>query len=242
MQEENYRLIKSFEKENWWYRAKRDLFAKILGSSNRKFLNALDVGCGVGSNLTVLKRFSSKVTGIDSIQNSINHCLRAGYTSIYKMKAAKMRFASNSFDLVLCSDVLEHLDDKKAIAEITRVLKKGGLLIFSVPAHNYLWGPTDIISQHVKRYEKKDFFILLGNNYRIHKLSYWNFFMFFPNLIFIKLIKLTKNYNKPKNTLSFIPRFLNSVIYYALSLENRIFTKINIPQGVSIVGVAKKCR
>ncbi len=51
-----------------------------------------------------------------------------------KMDIRDMPFDDNSFDVVLCNHVLEHIDDdKKAISEIRRVLKKGGWAILQVP-------------------------------------------------------------------------------------------------------------
>lgn len=45
----------------------------------------------------------------------------------------EIRLESNSIDIVLCSHVLEHVDDRKAIPELFRVLKPGGALLAMVP-------------------------------------------------------------------------------------------------------------
>ncbi len=58
------------------------------------------------------------------------------YSPIVDVKAdiCDLPFKDNSFDLVLCNHVLEHIeDDKKAMRELYRVLKKGGTGIFQVP-------------------------------------------------------------------------------------------------------------
>lgn len=239
MREDNYDVIASFEKDNWWYCAKRDLWDKILFATGRNFKHALDLGCGVGSNFEILNKYSNRVSGIDFSQKAINYCATKPYSFLKKMDATRMSFKSESFDLIICSDVLEHLDDKKAISEISRVLRPGGLLLFSVPAHDYLWGPTDIISKHVKRYEKRDFSPLL-EQFRIRRLSYWNSLMFLPNLAFIALSKLLKNSREGRNTLELIPSFLNKLIFVLLKIENSFFIRFNNPQGVSIVGIAEK--
>ena len=148
-------------------------------------------------------------------------------------------FENNSIDLILCSDILEHVEDKEAVKEIKRVLKPKGILIFSVPAHNYLWGPTDMIGLHRKRYEKKDLRKLFRKSFKELKLNYWNFFLFFPNLIFTFLSRFL-NKNKSENSLNLIPNYLNNFFYFLIFLENKLFLKFKIPQGVSIIGVENK--
>lgn len=54
-----------------------------------------------------------------------------------KADLCNLPFADNSFDLILCNHVLEHIkDDTKAMQELFRVLKKGGTGIFQVPLDN----------------------------------------------------------------------------------------------------------
>ncbi len=56
-----------------------------------------------------------------------------------KMDVTNLKFADNTFDTIICMHVLEHVpDDKRAMAEIYRVLKPGGLAILQVPISNLL--------------------------------------------------------------------------------------------------------
>lgn len=238
MKSENYDSIYKLEKDNWWYASKRNLFSKIINSFDKKFKNSLDIGCGVGSNLEILKKFSKSVVGIDNSKKAIDYCKHKGLKNVSVMNASKLKFKKDSFDLILCSDILEHVDDKNVMEEVFRVLKPGGIFICSVPAHNYLWGPTDRISNHLRRYEKKELNNLFKNNFTKLKLSYWNFFMFLPNFLFTKISINKKNYSK--NSLELIPKFLNNIFYRLLLIENNLFFKIKIPQGVSLIGIYEK--
>ena len=57
-----------------------------------------------------------------------------GNTKIQKMDITDITFDSDTFDFILCNHVLEHvIDDKLAISELYRVMKKGGFGIFQVP-------------------------------------------------------------------------------------------------------------
>ena len=243
MKDKNYDIISNFERDNWWYKAKRNLFFLLLKKINgceKKFESALDLGCGVGSNFEVLNRFAKNVTGIDSSDNAIRYCKNKEYDKLMKMDALKMKFKKDSFDIVLCSDVLEHIDDKKAVGEISRILKPRGLVIFSVPAHRYLWGPTDAMSNHLRRYEKKELLMLFLRDFDILKMGYWNFTAFFPNFVLTKTLSILKKGEKPKNTLEFIPKSLNKMLYNIMLIENKLFPSTQFPQGVSIVGVCRK--
>jgi ubiquinone/menaquinone biosynthesis C-methylase UbiE len=65
-----------------------------------------------------------------------------------------MSFAAASFDCVLCSEVLEHIpDDARALSELRRVLKPGGVLVATVPFQKRFWAEDDEFVGHVRRYD-----------------------------------------------------------------------------------------
>lgn len=72
------------------------------------------------------------------------------------MDIQSMPFAENSFDVVLCNHVLEHVnDDLVALREISRVLKPGGFAILQVPFLRLcLKLPLKIPPSHRQRKEK----------------------------------------------------------------------------------------
>ncbi len=69
-------------------------------------------------------------------QKNLDYITADLYSPIADVKAdiCNLPFANNSFDVVFCNHVLEHIeDDKKAMSELYRVLKPGGMGIFQVP-------------------------------------------------------------------------------------------------------------
>ena len=65
-------------------------------------------------------------------------------------------FATSCFDCVCALDIVEHVDDEDgALAEITRVAKRGAVLLLSVPLQPSRWTAFDDFVGHRRRYEPK---------------------------------------------------------------------------------------
>jgi len=237
---DNYHEIYSFENDNWWYKARRDLLAKILSASNKNFDFALDAGCGVGSNFEILARYSKKVIGIDISDDAIGYCTSKGYCSLNNTSLQNFR-SEIKFDLIICLDVLEHInDDLNSVKSMVSYLNRGGVLILSVPAHTFLSNDNDIFSHHLRRYTLKEIFSIANAcELEILKLSYWNQTMFLPVAVFA-LASRFKNKTVLKNNLTLIPSVFNKVLFRILKIENKIFMKHNLATGVSIFCVCQK--
>ncbi len=96
-------------------------------------IRVLDLGCGRGGVLERLHRQAASVTGIDPDLPSLQ-AHRAPAFPVFCGRAGALPYASESFDLVCCSWVLEHLlDPAVAFAEIRRVLSPGGAFAFLTP-------------------------------------------------------------------------------------------------------------
>jgi 2-polyprenyl-6-hydroxyphenyl methylase/3-demethylubiquinone-9 3-methyltransferase len=97
---------------------------------------ALDVGCGGGILAESLAAMGLSVTGVDpsvqSLENARAHARKKNLSIDYQIgTGAKLQFADESFDVVFCCDVLEHVVDwDSVIGEIGRVLRRDGLVFF----------------------------------------------------------------------------------------------------------------
>jgi ubiquinone/menaquinone biosynthesis C-methylase UbiE len=119
-----------------------ELIRKHIPLEGKKIL---DVGCGIGTYLRALKRFTSKLYGVDVEEERINEAalrLSSGQEKItpnvFVAPAEKLPFKEEKFDVVLMNEVLEHVeDDQKAVKEAIRVLKGGGHLVIFAPNRLY---------------------------------------------------------------------------------------------------------
>lgn len=102
-------------------------------------LAALDVGCGAGLMAEPLARMGAQVTGIDAAPENIDaakaHADAGGLAIAYHAIAVEdLADSGEQFDLITCLEVVEHVAGRDAFfAAIARLLKPGGLAMFSTP-------------------------------------------------------------------------------------------------------------
>jgi ubiquinone/menaquinone biosynthesis C-methylase UbiE len=101
----------------------------------------LEVGCGAGLLSLKLAPLAKLIIGIDISQHALNfaNCVKEHlqHTNVMfqKVNAEYLAFQDRVFDLVLCSEVLEHLPaPERALQEMRRVLKDSGRIVLSTPA------------------------------------------------------------------------------------------------------------
>ena len=97
----------------------------------------LDVGCAFGWALGDLRGKASELHGIDLDDAALERA-RESYpeVSFRLASATDIPFGDQTFDAVICSEVIEHVGDAnkaKLVSEIARVLKPGGVLVFTAP-------------------------------------------------------------------------------------------------------------
>jgi 2-polyprenyl-6-hydroxyphenyl methylase / 3-demethylubiquinone-9 3-methyltransferase len=99
-------------------------------------LHVLDVGCGGGLLAEEFARLSCAVTGVDPSEESLEaarvHAAKQGLAIEYRSGSGEaLPFSADSFDIVYCCDVLEHVHHlRQVIAETARVLKPGGVYLY----------------------------------------------------------------------------------------------------------------
>jgi len=151
--------------------------------SKKKKLTALDVGCRDGYWSRWLKRKGYKVTSLDiepHYKGAIKHDVMNG-----------LPFKDKTFDLVFCTEVVEHLQKPKFfLKEVDRVLRKKGKSIFTTPNSNWFFyslvKPFGWTPKRLQNSDHKQFF----DETQIRKLFVgYRVYGFFPYAFFFLKIR-----------------------------------------------------
>jgi SAM-dependent methyltransferase len=153
LEEWRYRELYELEDRHWWFRSRRRVVQALLeqaelGPSPR----ILDAGCGTGRNLVEYAALG-EVEGVDFSADAVEFCRLRGLNGVRQAALERLPFESDRFDLIVATDVVEHLeDDRLALAELRRVAAPGGRLVLTVPAYTWLWSQHDESLHHKRRY------------------------------------------------------------------------------------------
>jgi SAM-dependent methyltransferase len=97
----------------------------------------LDVGCGLGTYVKKMRDFSQEVYGVDVDSEKVAEASRT-LPNIQLAPAEKLPFPDGFFDVVLLHEVIEHVeDDRQAIREAHRVIKREGRMVIFAPNRLY---------------------------------------------------------------------------------------------------------
>lgn len=97
----------------------------------------LDAGCGTGIYSFSVKDKANMIAAIDISKEKIMHAKKISSFKNIDFQTGdicNLKFSRGFFNLIICSDVLEHIkNDRKALSELSRVLKKDGILLLTLP-------------------------------------------------------------------------------------------------------------
>jgi SAM-dependent methyltransferase len=175
--------------------------------------------------LPLLRGHAPTVVGVDPLADG---------TGLVKGNAESLPLADDSFDLAVTLDVLEHVDDRAAMREANRVLRRGGVLLATVPAFPWLWGPRDGLAGHKRRYRRRDVVRLVTENgFDVLELRYYQFLLFPLVVAGRKLGKATTVEEHPSSAVNRLFTAINT-------FEVRVGDRVRWPWGSTIAVAARK--
>lgn len=235
----------ALEESHWWFVGRRHMVWKLLKNLDRN-LSILDVGCSGGPLIRLLqKKGFVKVAGIDINECSVQLCRSLENADIRVADGCSTGFGDDQFDMVIASDVLEHIEEPiRGLTEWLRILKPKGRAIIFVPAFQFLWSRHDKVNRHYRRYTKQEIVTLLEQaGFCIERATYWNFCLFFPAL-FIRMIRRafgSQEGEKEGGDVTVSGNIVNRILENVLKLENRALASgLDFPFGLSVLAIARK--
>lgn len=239
MERSVYREMAELDERHWWYSARREVLADLIRREVKPPPKAriLEIGCGTGHNLDMLGEFG-KVDALeldDEARAIAERRLGREVMSDPLPELAGVR--SRQYHLIAALDVIEHVDDDHAaIAAIAAKLKRGGKLLMTVPAHQWMWSAHDVVNHHKRRYSKQALRRLIDSSpLRLDKIGYFNSLLF-PFAVAERFASKVRGKDSADVKLPSAP--LNSALRAVFAAERHLVGRLPLPPGLSLFAVA----
>jgi SAM-dependent methyltransferase len=233
-----YDRMAEIDQLHWWYRARRDILSDLI---RRKIAlpagaRILEVGCGTGHNLDMLKAFGRvDAIEVDPAARAIA-AARLGHDVLDAPLPALTGVPDAAYDLIAILDVIEHIDEDRAgLESLARKLKPGGRILITVPAFPWMWSAHDVVNHHKRRYTRKTLRALVADaGLRLDMMSWFNSLLF-PLAAASRLAGRLTGKTDSDDTLP--PRPVNALFEWIFGLERYALGRLPLPPGVSLVAI-----
>jgi len=233
------------EDRHFWFGALRRNARRWLAAAldGRRVARLVDCGAGTGRNLDWLAGFG-EVVGVERSPVGLR-VGRAHGRRLVQATVTSLPFADASADVVTSFDVLYCLDDgseRRAIAEMFRVLKPGGILLVNVAALDALRGAHSTLTHEVRRYTRARLAgRLRAGGFAVERMSYTNCVTFPAALAVRWRDRVTGRAREASDAdLQVPPAPVNGALALALAVESGLLRWMDLPIGSSLLCLARK--
>lgn len=245
MEKDEYRKHFKLEETHWWFAGRRAIIEATIKGLNELATEGrvLDAGCGTGINLIAFEKLG-KTFGLDFEAEALRYCRRRGLKRLVQGDVQRLPFADGTFNLVFLLDVLSHktiTSDEAVLQDVHRILRRGGFLLLFDSAFNFLWGRHDRALHIRKRYVIREITQKMDvAGFQVLKSTYFNFFLFFPIVLFRFVDKLWVGDDYPVSHLNKVNEGVNGLLFRIFQAEAPLLRYIRLPFGCSLLCVGKK--
>jgi SAM-dependent methyltransferase len=232
------------DEHHWWYRGRRQIIRAELDQLPLPSpARILDAGCGSGRTLEELVDYGT-VAGLELNSDAAEMARGRGLGEVHVGRLEELPWPPESFDLITCLDVIEHVpDDLAALRELRRVIAPGAWLLATVPAYQVLWSYHDEANHHYRRYERSTLrTAVIDAGWRIERMTSFNTLLFPPAAV-VRLAqrRLRRNgerQNDQRFDLHLGPTWLNGILERPLRAEASWLRRGHtLPAGLSLLAV-----
>ncbi len=251
MEAYEYATMAAFETSYWWYRGLHGALRDTLQAAGvGREARILDAGCGTGGNLLSLGKQFPNASGFDYSADAAPFWAARGLRQCCLASINEMPYPSASFDAVLSIDVLETegVDEARAVAELWRVTRPGGIIVLVVPAYRWLLTEEHHRAVHASRRYLRPEVVALLRQHPVEILRSTHYFAtLFPAIAAYRLAlqRFSRPHGAqtepaPRSELTPLPPVVNELLAGVMRVERGVLRAVDLPFGSSILTVARK--
>jgi len=239
--------IAAAEQDFWWYRGMREILFTLLDPlvKERKIRDVLEAGCGTGYNAAALEQhYGWRTYPVDLQMEGLAYAQGMGLTRLAQGDVAALPFPAEAFDAVVSLDVIVHFprgEEGRALADLSRVLKPGGLVVLRVAALDMLRSRHSAFTGERQRFTARRLTEAVADQgIRVLRRTYANTLLL--PAAWAKFRVWEPLLQRPlESGVRPVGRRLNRLLGLALAAENRwLRTGRNLPLGQSLVVIGQK--
>jgi ubiquinone/menaquinone biosynthesis C-methylase UbiE len=232
-----YQELYELEDRHWWFRSRRRFVWALMrraGVSSPSWV--LDAGCGTGRNLVEFGALAEEAEGVDFSEEAVAFCRRRGLEGVRRARLEELPFPDDRFDLIIATDVIEHIeDDRRALVELRRVAAAGANLIITVPAYSWLWSQHDVSLHHHRRYTLRRLCAAVGGTGWEPAVSSYFYTAMLPAVAAVRAAGKLRSSNNGRSDLALTPPTLNRLLELPVRAESKLVERgVRLPFGVSL--------
>lgn len=235
--------------DSFWVRSRNRLFKKIVSDQIAPTgkTKILEIGSGTGDFIQhIAENEKLEITGSEIYLKGLLYAKKNLPEVEFIQLDVTQGGVCEEFDMIVAFDVLEHIEnDVVAISNISEMLRKGGMLILTVPQYMFLWSKLDVIVKHKRRYSRTELLSKLKQSG--FEISYTTSFVFvlFPLMLASRL--LDWGGDQPKSDEAALdkrvnfPPVMNWIFDFFMRIDELLIRfRISLPFGGTLVVLAKK--
>jgi SAM-dependent methyltransferase len=241
--EDEIHKIAAVEQRHWWYRGTREICFSLLDPfiAARPALDILDIGCGTGGNLLLLRNYG-RARGIDIDPLCIEYCRHKGLdVALGTMDEPGQ--SRGSYDLLTMFDVLYQAEPDQHVGILRGMgdlLRPGGIIAFREPAMRVAGGWHDHAVNVRKRFDKPGVVTLLqAAGFEPLRVTYLNTLLF-PPIVLMRQLQRLRRPAFAKSDVADTGEPLNSLLLALLRIERAMLRAVDLPFGVSLFAIGQK--